>query len=45
MYIYFFRISKSKVAEARHLMKEPCHIKKRETWIDGPMQGAADPQG
>ncbi|KAH1019392.1 hypothetical protein HUJ04_009218 [Dendroctonus ponderosae] len=35
------RISKSKVAEARHLMKEPCHIKKRETWIDGPMQGAA----
>lgn len=22
-------------------MKEPCHIKKRETWIDGPMQGAA----
>lgn len=33
------RISKSKVAEARHLMKEPCHVKKRETWIDGPMQG------
>ncbi|XP_060531879.1 LOW QUALITY PROTEIN: kinesin-like protein CG14535 [Cylas formicarius] len=32
------RISKSKVAEARHLMKEPCHIKKRETWVDGPMQ-------
>ncbi|XP_068907852.1 kinesin-like protein CG14535 isoform X3 [Tenebrio molitor] len=32
------RISKSKVAEARHLMKEPCHVKKRETWIDGPMQ-------
>lgn len=31
------RISKSKVAEARHLMKEPCHVKKRETWIDGPM--------
>lgn len=35
------RISKSKVAEARHLMKEPCHIKKRETWIDGPMQTEA----
>ncbi|CAH0561099.1 unnamed protein product [Brassicogethes aeneus] len=32
------RISKSKVAEARHLMKEVCHVKKRETWIDGPMQ-------
>lgn len=32
------RISKSKVAEARYLMKEPCHVKKRETWIDGPMQ-------
>lgn len=31
------RISKSKVAEARHLMKEACHVKKRETWIDGPM--------
>ncbi|XP_066252648.1 kinesin-like protein CG14535 isoform X2 [Euwallacea similis] len=38
------RISKSKVAEARHLMKEPCHVKKRETWIDGPMQGT-DAQG
>ncbi|KAJ8973568.1 hypothetical protein NQ317_018457 [Molorchus minor] len=35
------RISKSKVAEARHLMKEPCHVKKRETWIDGPMQADA----
>nr|CAI5833124.1 unnamed protein product [Callosobruchus analis] len=33
------RISKSKVAEARHLMKEACHVKKCETWIDGPMQG------
>ncbi|CAG9765421.1 unnamed protein product [Ceutorhynchus assimilis] len=38
------RISKSKVAEARHLMKEACHIKKRETWIDGPMQASTDPQ-
>ncbi|XP_044733263.1 kinesin-like protein CG14535 [Chrysoperla carnea] len=32
------RISKHKVAEARHLMKETHHVKKRETWIDGPMQ-------
>ncbi|CAG9820272.1 unnamed protein product [Phaedon cochleariae] len=32
------RISKSKVAEALHLMKEACHVKKCETWIDGPMQ-------
>uniref|UniRef100_A0A0C9R8R8 CG14535_0 protein n=1 Tax=Fopius arisanus TaxID=64838 RepID=A0A0C9R8R8_9HYME len=30
------RISKSKVAEARHLLKDAHH--KRETWIDGPMQ-------
>lgn len=30
------RISKSKVAEARHLLKDPHH--KRETWVDGPMQ-------
>lgn len=34
------RISKSKVAEARHLMKEQCHVKKRETWIDGPLHGS-----
>lgn len=32
------RISKSKVAEARHLIKEASHVKKRETWVDGPMQ-------
>lgn len=32
------RISKSKVAEARHLIKEASHMKKRETWVDGPMQ-------
>lgn len=32
------RISKHKVAEARHLMKEAHHVKKKETWIDGPMQ-------
>lgn len=37
------RISKSRVAEARHFMKEACHVKKRETWIDGPLQ--ADVQG
>ena len=30
------RISKSKVAEARHLLKDSHH--KRETWIDGPMK-------
>lgn len=30
------RISKSKVAEARHMLKDSHH--KRETWIDGPMQ-------
>lgn len=32
------RISKSKVAEARHFMKEVNHVKKKETWVDGPMQ-------
>ncbi|CAH0407108.1 unnamed protein product [Chilo suppressalis] len=31
------RISKSKLVEARHIVKEP-QCKKRETWIDGPMQ-------
>lgn len=35
------RISKSKVAEARHLIKEAGHVKKRETWVDGPMQAEA----
>lgn len=30
------RISKLKVAEARHLLKDTHH--KRETWIDGPMK-------
>lgn len=35
------RISKSRVAEARHFMKEACHVKKRETWIDGPMQAGS----
>lgn len=32
------RILKSKVAEARHFMKEVNHVKKREMWVDGPMQ-------
>lgn len=32
------RISKSKLVEARHIIKETQN-KKRETWIDGPMQG------
>lgn len=31
------RLSKFKVAEARHLMREINHVKKCETWIDGPM--------
>jgi kinesin family protein 26 len=30
------RVSKYKVAEARHLMREINHIKQCETWIDGP---------
>lgn len=30
------RLSKSKVAEARHLLKEINHVKHREQWIDGP---------
>lgn len=30
------RVSKVKVAEARHLMREINHVKQCETWIDGP---------
>lgn len=30
------RMSKFKVAEARHLMREINHVKQCETWIDGP---------
>lgn len=30
------RVSKFKVAEARHLMREMNHVKQCETWIDGP---------
>nr|CAD7268028.1 unnamed protein product [Timema shepardi] len=33
------RISKSKVAEARSVLKDGGH-KKKETWVDGPMQGS-----
>ncbi|XP_023287540.1 uncharacterized protein LOC105694763 [Orussus abietinus] len=35
------RISKSKVAEARHMLKDPHH--KKETWVDGPMQLTGPP--
>lgn len=30
------KISRAKVNEARHLMREINHVKQRETWIDGP---------
>lgn len=30
------RVSKFKVAEARHLLREMNHVKQCETWIDGP---------
>lgn len=30
------RVSKFKVAEARHMMREINHVKQCETWIDGP---------
>lgn len=30
------RISKTRVAEARHLLREINHVKQNETWIDGP---------
>lgn len=30
------RLSKSKVHEARHMMRESSHVKQCETWIDGP---------
>lgn len=36
------RISKSKLVEARHIIKET-QVKKRETWIDGPMQESIVP--
>ncbi|XP_013142813.1 PREDICTED: kinesin-like protein CG14535 isoform X2 [Papilio polytes] len=36
------RISKSRLVEARHIIKET-QVKKRETWIDGPMQESKTP--
>ncbi|XP_037958199.1 kinesin-like protein CG14535 isoform X2 [Teleopsis dalmanni] len=30
------RVSRAKVAEARHLLREVNHVKQCETWIDGP---------
>lgn len=35
------RLSKFKVAEARHLMREINHVKKCETWIDGPKMSSS----
>lgn len=35
------RLSKSKVAEARHLLREINHVKQREQWIDGPKMSPA----
>lgn len=35
------RLSKLKVAEARHLMREINHVKQCETWIDGPKMSPA----
>lgn len=34
------RLSKAKVAEARHLMREVRHVKQCETWVDGPRSPA-----
>ncbi|KAL5279541.1 KIF26B family protein [Megaselia abdita] len=34
------RMSRAKVAEARHLMREINHVKNCETWIDGPKSSA-----
>lgn len=35
------RLSKAKVAEARHMMREVHHVKQCETWIDGPKTSPA----
>ncbi|XP_055632342.1 kinesin-like protein CG14535 [Toxorhynchites rutilus septentrionalis] len=35
------RVSKSKVHEARHFMREINHVKSHETWIDGPKTASA----
>lgn len=37
------RLSKSKVAEARHLLREINHVKKKEQWIDGPKLAPKSP--
>ncbi|XP_053692242.1 kinesin-like protein GA13060 [Sabethes cyaneus] len=35
------RMSKSKVHEARHLLREINHVKNHETWVDGPKTASA----
>ncbi|XP_055848672.1 kinesin-like protein CG14535 isoform X2 [Episyrphus balteatus] len=35
------RVSRAKVAEARHLMREINHVKQCETWVDGPKSQSA----
>ncbi|CAD7080007.1 unnamed protein product [Hermetia illucens] len=37
------RVSRSKVAEARHLLREINHVKQCETWIDGPKSASSKP--
>lgn len=37
------RLSKTKVAEARHLLREINHVKQKEQWIDGPKSAHASP--
>lgn len=37
------RVSRAKVAEARHLLREKNHIKQCETWIDGPNTNPVKP--
>lgn len=39
------RVSRSKVAEARHLLREINHVKQNETWIDGPSAQVPAPAG
>jgi kinesin family member 26 len=35
------RVSRTKIAEARHLLREINHVKNHETWIDGPNTAVA----
>ncbi|XP_058450660.1 kinesin-like protein CG14535 isoform X3 [Malaya genurostris] len=35
------RMSKSKVHEARHMLREINHVKNHETWVDGPKTASA----